>query len=99
MEQPGPGSRITGDGEPAALERPLGASSLRSGSSRGRPALIFDRPLMRAGTYPRSGRICECSALSPVAGACRWPLLLLSAEDRPGPRQVLTPASRPRCLA
>jgi hypothetical protein len=50
-----------------------------------RPAGTDLRPSASEGrTYPKSGRICECSALSPAAGACRWPLLLLSAEDRPG---------------
>ena len=38
-------------------------------------------------TYPSWGGSCECPALSPVAGACRWSLLLLSpllsAEPRP----------------
>jgi hypothetical protein len=61
----------------AGIVRRFGSSI---GSGCGRPGLIFDRLLMRAATYPKFGRICEGSALSPVAGACRWSLPLPSAE-------------------
>jgi hypothetical protein len=71
-----------------------------SGTSRGhgsvmrRPGSQWDGAVERpsafqAGHIPSRGGSCECYALSPVAGACRWSLLLLSP--------LLSTRRRPSC--
>src|SRR5262245_33756333 len=48
------------------------------GYSHGASALILDRLLFRPDISPNPRGSCERYALSPVAAACRWWLLLLS---------------------